>query len=172
MQVEVTQVKTGFFGSGNTQDAVGVCLVIRTQPSSVVDDFHKLFDFRVEDAGIFGVCDHQTGCAFAHCSFERIQVGVTVVVRIKRYDLETGGPGAGCVGRVRENCGDDFIPLFGFCAGAVIGAHDRHVGIDRGGAGTGLQRKAIHPRYLFKELLEFVHQLEYSLHCILVLQWM
>ncbi len=170
MQIEVAQVKASVPGPGDPQDAVGVGLVVGAKPPRVVDDLHKLLDLGIKDARVFRVGDHQTGGPFRNGRFQRIQVGIAVLVRIQGDDLETGCLGTGSIRRMGEDRSDDLIALTRFPTRLVVGSDDRGVGVDRCRPSSGLQRKPVHPRDLFEDLLEPVHDLQDALNRFLVLQ--
>jgi len=141
VQVEVAQVEARVARPGDAQDAVRVRLVVAAQPAHVVDRPHELLDARIEDARVLGIGDEQRGGALRDRRPERVEVGVAVRTGVERRDAIPGRPGAGRVRRVREDRGDDLVPL-GLAARRVVGPDHGHVGVDRGGACARLERDA------------------------------
>ena len=60
MYVEVAKVKTGLPGAGDTQHAVGIGLIVRTQRTDSVGSLNILLDAGVVDAGVFRVGNEDT----------------------------------------------------------------------------------------------------------------
>src|SRR5574341_1228907 len=87
VQVEMAQVKTGVTSTRDTQDAVGIGLVVYTQPAGSMDRLDKLLDVRVENPSILRVGDEQGRRPLRNGCLERRQVRVAIRVRVNRDDL-------------------------------------------------------------------------------------
>ena len=93
MQVKVACVKSGVERSGNTQDAVGICLVIEAKAANTVNQFNIFCNVRIVDAGIFRVGEHDARDSLAVFINERlqcVQVRISAFIRHECGYLEAG----------------------------------------------------------------------------------
>ena len=168
----MAEVKARVPGAGDAQDTVGVGLVVGAEPARLVDQVDEFLDPGVEYPGILRVGDEQARCPLRDRGFQRLQVGIAVLVRIESDDLEPCGLGAGRVGGMGKDGGDDLVALARLAAGLVIGPDQRDIGVDGHRPRTGLQRETVHTRDLFEDAFEAVHDLQNTLNRFLILQGM
>jgi hypothetical protein len=83
MEIEVAQIESGFPGAGDSENAVGVRLVVGAQASGLVNSPDKIRNPGIKDSRVFRVGDQKAGGAGRNGRPQGRQVRVPLLVGIE-----------------------------------------------------------------------------------------
>ena len=171
MEVELAEIEPGVARARDSEDAVGVRLVVVAEAARVVDEVDDLVDVRVEEPRVLGIRDHEPRRPLGQRRLDRLGLGIAHVAGVHRDHLVAGGRGARAVAGMGEDRGDDLVPV-PLAACLVVGLHHAGVRVDGLRAAGRLEREPAHPRDLAEHALEAVEDLEHPLNRLVVLERM
>ena len=170
MQVEEGHIEVSFRGARDSEQAVGVGLVVAAEDALLMCEASELLDADVEDARVLGVREEYRRGAVGEGRLEGFDVWIALFVGLDYRNFVSLDDGHGAVRGVREERRDYLVALVLLALVAPVGADYRGEREDAVRAAAGLHREDVEAGDFLEELACLVEHFEDALRRLVGLE--